>query len=144
MGCFGIVNAQKVQFQYDEAGNQRNRQYICINCQQIAAAKEPETTVLASEKRVEAVEIGEKSRLIKAWPNPVNEILNVSWQIREENIFIKTIEVYTMNGVKAFSKKVSPQEGGAQIAFENLAPGAYLLHIVYSDNKREVIKIVKI
>ncbi|MFC5283650.1 hypothetical protein [Pedobacter alpinus] len=78
---FLIVNSygQELSFQYDIAGNQTERKWICINC------PPPYTTSNLVNKSTELNfknNLEENSLLkrgLSAYPNPTLEILNLSW-----------------------------------------------------------------
>lgn len=136
------IFAQKLTFSYDAAGNQTERRWVCVNCltskdQTLAQKKNTENK---DEIKKEEFNIG---RNIKVHPNPVSEILNVNWQTPEK-IFLKSIEVFGMEGNRVFRASYSPGQDQTEITFHRLPPGTYILVGYYSDSKTQSIKIIKI
>lgn len=137
------VAAQKLTFSYDASGNQIERRWICVNCltndSQAAAQKIANDSNIKLKKEADF----DSGRIIKVSPNPVSEILNVNWQTPEK-IFLKSIEVFGMAGNRVFRATYSPGQLEAEIPFNRLPPGTYVLVGYYSDSKTQSIKIIKI
>ncbi|MBB5440873.1 hypothetical protein HDC92_004577 [Pedobacter sp. AK017] len=135
--------AQKLTFSYDASGNQIERRWVCVNCltnnNQAAAQK------IANDSNID-LKKGEDfnaGRIIKVYPNPVSETLNVNWQTPEK-IFLKSIEVFGMSGNRVFRATYAPGQLQAEIPFNRLPPGTYILIGYYSDSKTQSIKVIKI
>jgi len=133
--------AQKLAFSYDASGNQTERRWICINC--------PSARQMAAEKKTldkfnnnELADGLTTERGIKAYPNPLKEILNVSWGAPDK-IFLKSIDVYSVGGNRVYKKAYNQDERQATISFQQLPPGTYILVGQYSDAKTETIKLIK-
>jgi|GEM_PF-816990 len=71
----------------------------------------------------------------KAYPNPVNDILNVSYA---ENI--NNIEVYNLLGQKVITKTINASKG--QLDMSDLPAGSYLVKIM-AGNQVQTLKIIK-
>jgi hypothetical protein len=82
------------------------------------------------------------SHKLMAYPNPLTEILNVKWW-NDDQVYVKNIEVFTLSGVRLFSKTYSDKERETSISFLDFAAGSYLLKASYSNNKQEVVKLIK-
>lgn len=141
---FGIVQfteAQILSFDYDNAGNQIKRQWVCINC------PPPYTTF---NSRVDNGITGlnndlnskETNNGLSVYPNPLKEILNVSWYSNDEE-YVKSLEVLTLTGVKLYSFLFKKEQNNASISFFEIAAGTYLLRVNYSTNRQEIIKVIK-
>ncbi len=71
----------------------------------------------------------------KVYPNPVKDILNISYT---QNI--TNIEVYNLLGQKVATKAVNTNQG--QVGMSHLASGTYLVKIT-ADNQTKTIKVIK-
>ena len=134
------VSAQKLAFSYDASGNQTERRWTCLNCrtaQDLAAAKK-----MSIESGLDQQSLVTE-RVLKTYPNPLSESLNVSWQTPEK-LFLKSIEIFGMTGNRVFNASFSAQDRETQISFNKFPPGTYLLIAKYSDSKTETIKLIKI
>ncbi len=74
---------------------------------------------------------------IKAYPNPVVDILTLSGLVTDKN----SIEIYAYNG--KLLKTLETLEKEAKIDFSNYADGIYFVRVTNSDNNYSVEKIVK-
>ncbi|RZL44864.1 MAG: T9SS type A sorting domain-containing protein [Pedobacter sp.] len=136
--------AQKLTFSYDAAGNQTARTWVCVNCTGTGGtASAPESAPLKLDVKVldTAKRITVK-RTITASPNPFLENLNVNWEV-EKDITVKSIAVFTVNGIKTHEVNPGPNLKSVNIPFQNLAIGMYVLYITFSDNRKESIKVIK-
>lgn len=133
--------AQKLTFSYDQAGNQQNRTWICVNCMPISASK-PDVTEILREivKKGDSVKIA--TRKIIASPNPTVETLNINWET-EQNVSVKQIKAYTIQGSKVHELHPLPSEKSVSFRFQHLPVGTYILEITFSDRSKEIIKIIK-
>jgi hypothetical protein len=136
--------AQELQFQYDAAGNQIVRQWVCINCTPFPvafASKEPDESGLPEVIKPESA-----IRKIVAYPNPLNEVLNLKWSYSSK-YYVTQVQVFSPTGLvvfkQQFSKSNSPDEQ-TSIPFQRQTPGTYLVNITYSDGKQVVVTAVKL
>ena len=77
---------------------------------------------------------------VKAWPNPVSGMLNVSWDgndLPEETI----LEIRNLLGKPLIATAIKGK-GQVILSLKNLLPGMYLLHVV-KGHKSKVIKLVR-
>lgn len=141
--CFaGPLYAQKLTFSYDASGNQIERRWVCVNC--LTDDNRALAQKIASQNKIEQkIEDFNAGRIIKVYPNPVSEILSVNWQTPEK-IFLKSIEVFAMAGNRVFRATYPPGRLEAEIPFNRLPPGTYILIGFYSDSKTQSIKVIKI
>lgn len=135
------AHAQKVTFNYDPAGNQQTRAYICVNCRPMAATK-PEVT----EIKLESPKGGDTTKIARrkiiASPNPLVETLNLDWET-EEGITVKNVKVYTIQGNRVHEVNPSPSQKSTSMQFQHLPVGTYILDITFSDRRKETVKIIK-
>lgn len=138
--------AQKLEFNYDAAGNQIRRAWVCINCsgqQQVSNHKiSIQERQLIKEKDSELLKENEVVGWITASPNPVTENLKVKWQNIPDRSVMK-LEIYAINGGKIFSEKYNDTTEETNISFINLPSAIYILLATYSNSQRETIKILK-
>jgi len=73
---------------------------------------------------------------IKVYPNPVNDILNISFEQE-----INTLSVFNMLGQEVLAKSLHSNEG--TLDFSNLASGTYLVK-VKAGNALKIVKIIKL
>lgn len=142
--CCIKLSAQELNFQYDAAGNQILRQYVCINCSvaattAIAATRDNGFESIITETKTDA---SLSERKLVAYPNPLTEILNLKWWSNDQ-IYVKSIEVFNLIGLKINQQKVTIHQNETTITFLDSPPGTYLVKAYYSDGKQEVIKVIK-
>ena len=84
--------AQRIQFNYDTAGNQ-TRRFVCLNCSARVADSIPkEITELKEEDLLKF----SPEDVISYYPNPVREELYLKWELVNENK-VSSIEVFSIN-----------------------------------------------
>ena len=141
------IYAQQLVFEYDVAGNQSKRSWVCINCHSTSNSStlksimnQTNKQILKQEKKL--MQGAEALSWIKASPNPVTEILRVEWKADKTNA-LKSIEIYNISGIRVFSNTYSPSENEAYLSFSHLPSAVYILLAVYVSGKKETIKIIK-
>lgn len=79
------------------------------------------------------------------YPNPANELLNVSLDNIPQFSGNVELEIYSINGQRVFRESIQPidQNGTLQLHIENLMPGHYQLRIITSDGYVGRAKFVK-
>lgn len=81
----------KIKFSYDTAGNQIQRELVCINCKTTNNVKN------LSEIRKEDLIQSEVSDQISYYPNPVQQELYLSWELVNNNS-VSSIRLYSLTG----------------------------------------------
>ena len=141
---------QQVVFAYDAAGNQQERQLICVNCTQ-ANAKVTDVIKLINQDSIDLAKlqalktqdsIALAGRKITAYPNPLTEVLNVKWYA-SDNTYVSQINVYSMLGVRVYHQTLRQQQNYVSISFLSLNSGVYEVQAIYNDGRQEIIKVVK-
>ena len=137
------AKAQELSFNYDEAGNQTQRTWICIGCSTpfapatLVSKYMPSGTVTPPSTNKIA------DRKLLAFPNPLREQLTLKW----DNIsyYIKAIEVSTIAGASVFNQSYNYTEGVTEITvpFSKQIPGLYFIRVLYSDGKQDLVRVVK-
>jgi hypothetical protein len=145
--CFAKPGkAQELQFDYDAAGNQIKRNWVCVNCTTfpvslVSRDNSSELSTITDVKKNTA----STQRNLLAYPNPVTEVLNVKWEANDKSHITK-IEVSTATGVIFFTKEYPYLESVLEqvaISFQKQVPGMYILRATYNDGKQEIIKVIK-
>ena len=131
----------RILFRYDSAGNQDQRS-LCINCSISRIAND---SIIKEEDLISEEEIDHENSqsLVKYHPNPVLEELNVSW-INDTQSKLQKIDVYSLNGQLLTSYRLNNNQDSITIPFNRYAEGYYNLILIYSNNDRKTIKIVKV
>lgn len=135
--CYG----QEISFQYDNAGNQTVRQWICINCPPPYTTSNLVNRTDDLRLKNAPTENTSLKRGLVAYPNPTIETLNLSWYSDDQE-YIKSIAVFSMAGVRLISMNCSELQKETSISFLQYAAGTYLLKATYSTNREEFIKII--
>src|SRR5689334_2710095 len=109
--CFAKQGkAQEVQFQYDAAGNQTVSNRVCIGCTTfpVALASQyngTETATIPDAKK----NIALTPRTIIAYPNALDEVLHVKWEVYDK-FYITKMLVSNAVGTTFFSQEFTYSE----------------------------------
>ena len=76
---------------------------------------------------------------LNVFPNPAKNVVSI-WSPQ----VIKTIELYTSNGIKLFSTSYFEPATSRNISIGNFIPGFYVIEIITMENKIYFEKIIKI
>lgn len=132
------MNAQRIKFEYDSAGNQTKR-YVCI-----CSAKMANDSIYKTKETIvenDMIQDAENEQL-SYYPNPVLEQLYIKWKNSDFNP-VKEIKLYSMSGqILKKQNEIAPNELLA-IDFQNYPTGFYNLIVIYSNGKNKTLKIVK-
>ncbi|WP_264524402.1 T9SS type A sorting domain-containing protein [Flavobacterium sp. N502536] len=134
-----ISNAQqKINFGYDNAGNQTSRSLCLSGCtaKQVREIKEIEAIV------DEDLEKFFPEDQISYYPNPVKEELYLKWELIDNNA-ISSIIVYGFNGQILKSYSNIERNNTQNISFHDYSIGVYLVVLNYSNGDQKTIKIIK-
>lgn len=129
---------QRVQFQYDNEGNQTAR-VICLGCN----AKTANDSIITSETITENDLIKDEIyKQISYYPNPVKEELYIKW-VNDNRKYVTSISVFSITGQSM--QQYSNLKGNmtATVPFLNYPNGFYNVVLFYNDGERKVLKIVK-
>lgn len=130
----GVKAQTTLSFDYDESGNQKLREIICVNCR----------TANGTDQEVTNQEFTESADFpqISFYPNPVQEELFIKWELNE-NLYISSLEVYNIQGQFIYSKDDLSQANTTSISFGNLAQGMYVVSLVYNNGEKKDLKVIK-
>ena len=133
-----------LSFEYDEAGNQIKREWICVNCPDYST---PVYTLVSKYMASSTVTPPSTNKIadrkLTAFPNPLREQLTLKWD--NTNYYIKAIEVSTIAGASVFNQCYNYTEGVTEITvpFNKQIPGLYFIRVLYSDGKQDLVRVVK-
>lgn len=121
-----IVNAQTINFTYDNGGNliKRDIQIIPISNSRFANPKDSDQI-----KQID----------FKIYPNPTNDFLSIEGQLEDGS---KTAGVFLRNSNGMLVKKDNYEGQLKKIPVSDLASGIYFLEIRYEKKKSSNYKIV--
>jgi hypothetical protein len=136
--AFGISFGQtnRIQFSYDEAGNQIQRK-ICPNC----PAKNATDADYKNEETVTEKDMIEDEK-VYYYPNPVREELYIKWK-NTDGKELTEIKLYSMQGQEL--KRITDVKAIelAKIGFMDYPTGYYNIVLEYSNGEKKDLKIVK-
>lgn len=133
IGCAFSQNT--LSFNYDSAGNQTVREIICINCS--VGGK-----IASESSQEENLEQSKEHTQISFYPNPVQEELYIKW-VNEDNQFATSIEVYSLQGQMMYTQQNLSETDNTTIQFQSYAQGMYSVFLIYNNNEKKVLKVIK-
>jgi hypothetical protein len=132
------VNAQKIRFEYDAAGNQIQRKW-CPSC---LSRNAQETYKDVSQIKDSDLEKFFPEDVFSYYPNPVKEELFLKWELVNGNKVL-SIDVFTLNGQVLKTIKENLSQNTLVISFQEYPVGIYFLSLNYTNGDQKSIKIVK-
>lgn len=135
--CSLQIQAQKITFEYDAAGNQIKR--VLSFSTQKKTNRSPKEIVAMEEEDLQKFF---PEDVISYYPNPVREELYLKWQLTDEN-YVKALQVYSFNGQKLKSYSLSDNDDSQTIPFQSYPEGTYLIILEYKTGEQKTIKIIK-
>jgi Secretion system C-terminal sorting domain len=136
----GIVcsaQVQKIQFQYDAAGNQIIRK-LCLPC----LAKNTDNTKEISNLKDSDFKKFFPEDVISYYPNPVKELLYLKWE-NVQNNSVSSIQLFSLTGQLLKSYNNLENINSFTIPFSDLPQNVYTINLVYTYGEHKPIKIVK-
>jgi hypothetical protein len=142
-------NAQnKLTFDYDIAGNQTNRDLLCINCIAVTAdeienTEETEESKEEEEKEESNPENPSEETIVSYYPNPVKEELFIEWREVSAENYVTTVALYSLSGQAIKTQAVSKGSDNLTLPFREYPAGVYIVLISYKNGDEKSIKIMK-
>lgn len=139
-----VINATKAQtleFTYDSAGNQIQRELVTISVNSIKSTNSVYETEQEEETMLpKSNSINDNSTIIELYPNPVVDLLNVEWQ---SNLQITQIMLFDGTGKMLQLKKVN--EGTIKETFNlsSYSSGMYYIRLFDAFQQSKSYKIIK-
>lgn len=138
VSCFLPVLGQKLTFDYDGAGNQRSRLWICVNC--------PPSAALSHSSRVnESSNIAKfsLSKDLKIQLDRSAQELVFGWD-KKSPFEVDSIVMLKIDALKRFATIKSKPSSFLKIDTKELEEGTYLFYVYGSDRSRREIVLHKI
>ncbi len=120
-------------FEYDAAGNQILRKYTKI------AGKHSSKSIKEVTKNLITSDIYND---IKYYPNPVQNELYIKWE-NLKTITVEEIQILNSFGQIVFSCQNLKLENSYTVDFKNYSTGYYNVVLLYSNNTKKNLKIIK-
>ncbi|WP_291135317.1 T9SS type A sorting domain-containing protein [Flavobacterium sp. UBA7663] len=133
-----FTQAQKIRFEYDDAGNQIQRKW-CPSC---LSRNAQETYKEISNLEETDMQKFFPEDVISYYPNPVKEELFLKWELVDENK-VSSIDVFTLNGQVLRTIKENLSQNSLVISFQEYPIGVYFLSLNYTNGDQKNIKIIK-
>lgn len=130
--------AQRIQFDYDTAGNQIRR-FVCYGCLAKATDSIPKEI---TELKEEDLSKFSPEDVISYYPNPVREELYLKWDLTNENK-VSSIEVFSINGQRVNLYPSLEKENTKNIPFQEYPQGTFLVQLNYTNGEQKSITILK-
>lgn len=132
------IGQTRVQFQYDNEGNQTAR-VICLTCNE----RTVKDSIITSETVAESDMIKDAVyEQISYYPNPVRNELYIKW-INEDSKYVTGISVFSISGQSIQQYHYTKESITASIPFLNYPNGFYNVVLLYNDGEKKTLKIVK-
>lgn len=125
-----------ISFNYDTAGNQTQRELICINCN--PTGRKNIENITSDTDLIKSLEYNE----ISYYPNPVLETLYLKW-LNNDGVVVESIEVYSLTGAIILSLSNLEKSNNTTIDFHSVSEGFYNVRVIYSNGKSKDLKIIK-
>lgn len=140
----GYAQDYKVTFSYDNAGNQIQRNLVCLTCGKSSETKETVTDSTAgiaeTPKEIEDNLLEENSR-ITAYPNPVTDILQVEWTPTEKKV--DQIMLFSFDNRQLYHRQVNHKLTSLDLDFSSYPSGSYIVLVLYNNQTRQSFKVIK-
>ncbi len=138
----GYTQDYKVTFSYDTAGNQIQRNLVCLTCKS-SETKETITDSTAVEETSKDIEdsLLEEVSKLTAYPNPVTDILQVEWTPTEKKV--DQIMLFTFDNRQLFNRQVDHKLTNIDLDFSPYPSGSYIVLVLYNNNTTQSFKVIK-
>lgn len=135
------VNAQTLQFTYDSAGNQIQRELANISINSLLSTNTVEKTEQEEETLLpKSNSINDNSSTIEFYPNPVIDLLNVEW---ESDLEITEVILFDGMGKVLQLKKVYKGTTRETFNLSTYASGIYYIRVFDASKQSKSYKIIK-
>ena len=129
----------KINFDYDAAGNQIKRE-LCLQCTD--PNNKPGAIKEIADLQEEDLQKFSSEDVISYYPNPVKEELYIKWEFLEGKA-ASSVYLYNLNGKVLKIYNHLEAANTLNIPFYNYPNATYLVVLVYNDGEEKSIKIVK-
>lgn len=135
------TNAQTLEFTYDPAGNQIQRELVTISVNSLLSTNSTEETEQEEETLLpKSNSINDNATVIELYPNPVVDLLNVEWQ---SNLQITEIMLFDGAGKMLQLKKVNEGTTTETFNLSTYSSGMYYVRLFDASQQSKSFKIIK-
>lgn len=131
-------NFNAIQFSYDINGNQIGRRRVILPTISGPSTQETYKQVLNIEPKPI---INDISNNVKYYPNPVVDILSVSWNNKSKS-FVSEIRVFNMAGQNLKIISMNERDNQIEIDFRDFSEGFYEVILFYNNGFEKSLKIL--
>lgn len=141
LAFLSFAQEYKITFSYDSAGNQIQRNRLCLTCKSYKEKTATDSIVVMAETPKDIEDDLLQSSRITAYPNPVTDILQVEWSSTEKKV--DQILLLSFDNKQLFNKKLNPKLSNLDLDFSQYPSGSYIVFVIYSDNSKQSFKVIK-
>ncbi len=138
MSTFVFAQTNKITFTYDEAGNQKNREF-CPYCPAKNSGSIPKEIDQLTEN--DLLKFFPED-VISYYPNPVKESLYIKW-VNENDNQVTSINIFSLSGQLLKSFNNLNGRDNFTISFNDLPQNVYSVNLIYTKGEQKPIKIIK-
>lgn len=132
----------KINFVYDNAGNQTSRTLCLSGCTSKSATESKDRVKDIAAIMDDDLEKFSSDDVISYYPNPVKEELYLKWQQADDN-HVSSIAVYGLNGQVLQTYSKTENINTQNISFQSYPIGIYIVALIYTSGEQKTIKIIK-
>ena len=141
---FGYAQEYKINFSYDDAGNQVFRDRVCLNCREsskIDTIINTTEVIAETPKDLKEDDFFEEDSKIIVYPNPVTDILQVEWILLEKKV--DQILLFSSDNKQLFHREVNHRLTRLDLDFSQYPSGNYIVLVLYTNNTKQSFKVIK-
>ena len=131
---------KRIKFSYDPATGTQTQRFICL----CPIAKVANDSIFKDLENISEEDLinDTENEFVKYYPNPVLEELYIRWT-NTKNSYLIAIDLYSLNGQLIRHHTNLQNQETSRVTFYNLPDGYYNVILVYSNNDRKTLKVVK-
>ena len=133
------VNGQTLEFTYDSAGNQIQRELVVLSVNSLNSTSS-ENTEEDNTTLPETNSINDNSSIIELYPNPVVDLINIEW---ENDVQITQIMLFDNTGKLLQLRKVHVGITRETFNLSSYSSGIYYFRLFDSSQQSKSYKIIK-
>lgn len=138
---FGFAQDYKITFSYDSAGNQIQRNRVCVNCKSSKQKVVDSTAIISENPKEIENNFSEEHSKLTAYPNPVTNMLKIEWTASKNKV--QQIILFTFDNRQLLSRTVDSDWGSLDLNFTNFPIGGYIIVVLYDDHTKQSFKVIK-
>ncbi|UUV21842.1 T9SS type A sorting domain-containing protein [Paenimyroides aestuarii] len=134
------VSSQTLEFTYDAAGNQIQRELVTLTVNSVMSTNSVETEKEEDTMLPKSNSLNENSTAIEFYPNPVVDLLNVEWK---SSLQITQIILFDGTGKMLQLKKVNEGTTIETFNLSTYSSGTYYIRLFDAFQQSKSYKIIK-